>query len=114
VRIVFSVVLCRSLIVPLSFGHYIVYPSSIYSFRLPLWYLQAFLKHYKNLTKRVDKVKAISPSSSNRIVTCSIHDIAGGNVHLALNNNYPLTVDSKLFFNYQLAVRLPTEVGVLH
>jgi hypothetical protein len=26
-----------------SFGHCVVYPSSIYEFLLPLWYLQTFL-----------------------------------------------------------------------
>jgi hypothetical protein len=28
---------------PFSFGHCVVHPSSIYRFRLPLWYLQTFL-----------------------------------------------------------------------
>jgi len=27
-----------------SFGHCIICPSSIYSFRLPLWYIQIFLE----------------------------------------------------------------------
>jgi hypothetical protein len=30
---------------PFSFGHCVVYPSSIYGSRLPLWYLQALLMH---------------------------------------------------------------------
>jgi hypothetical protein len=44
VSLVFYVMFCRSLFVLsyFSFGHCIVFPSSIYGFWLPLWYLQTF------------------------------------------------------------------------
>jgi hypothetical protein len=42
----FCVVFCRLLpFWPFSFGHWIVHPSSIYDFRLSLWYLQIFRKY---------------------------------------------------------------------
>ena len=41
--LVFCVMFCRSLFVLFSFGKCNVCPSSIYSFWLPLWYLQTFL-----------------------------------------------------------------------
>jgi len=37
--LVFVVVICGSLLVLFSFGHFIVCHSSIYDFWLPLWYL---------------------------------------------------------------------------
>jgi hypothetical protein len=40
--LVFCVVFCRSLFVPLSSGHYVVCPS-IYGLWWPLWYLQTLL-----------------------------------------------------------------------
>jgi hypothetical protein len=43
--LVFCVMFCRSLCV-LSFGHCVVYSSSIYGFWLPLWYLQTCLRSH--------------------------------------------------------------------
>ena len=42
--LIFYVVFCRSLLVlcPFTFGHCIVYPFSIYSLWLPLWYFHTF------------------------------------------------------------------------
>jgi hypothetical protein len=45
--LLFSVVLCRSLyFCSFSFGHCIVYPSEIYGFWLPLWYLRFTASDY--------------------------------------------------------------------
>ena len=42
--LVFCVMFCRSLFCNFSFTHCSICPSSVYSFWLPLWYLQTFLK----------------------------------------------------------------------
>ena len=46
--LVFYVVFSRSLVF-FSFGHVFVRPSSIYSFWLPLWYLQTFLHTHTHI-----------------------------------------------------------------
>jgi hypothetical protein len=47
--LVFCVMFCRSLFIPLSFGHFIVCPSSIYGFWLPLWYFKLFVSRWNEV-----------------------------------------------------------------
>ena len=57
--LVLCVMFCRSLFVLFSFGHCVVYPSSTYGFRLPLWYLQTLLNGFFSFLHRWPECQTI-------------------------------------------------------
>ena len=62
---------CWLLFVLLFFGHCVVFSSSIYGFRLPLWYLQATIQYNKPYLKS-ENIKHYNTSSNELL---NLHNI---------------------------------------
>jgi len=85
-----------------TFGHTIGYPSSLYGFCLPLWYLETFLTgdNVLGITATIKTVK-IEKSTSNLITIVKIH--RGKHLHIFI-----LRVRFVLILNaFQVKIRCP-------
>jgi hypothetical protein len=95
--LVFGVVFSRSLFIltlcSFSFGHCIVYPSSIFGFWLSLWYLQTFRSFYKLVIKRRYQIKCVRLIS---VITFIGH---AQNLKIGKPNNWQVLMKTSLVFS---------------